>query len=179
MTNRFLTILICLGLPGWAMAQVSIKCNPGGLLFDQGSASIEVFPAYRIALQADAYWINAAERKSVAFSGYGAGISARYYLGTERRPSGLFLSPMAARQWLRFSDARSVDFEYSCTMLGAQAGYQREFFQVLVLEIGGGGWKGVGIPEFPQARGVNELYGEKFNWWLNISVGFVLWKPQE
>jgi hypothetical protein len=157
-----------------AQAQLVAKLNPLGLALETGSASVEYFLGRHFSAQIDGYWVPSAQREGTEFSGGGVGLSLRYYIGTDRRPTGLFVSPMVASLGASFQDLRGLRYQYGYTALGGQLGYQRSFGGLLTIELGVGAWQGLGI-EKQQTFGVGEYFGEGTNLWLNLGLGLLIW----
>lgn len=174
-----LLIFLCayVGTISPARAQLVVKANPGGLALGMGAGSVEYFVAQNFSAQADVYLIPGVVRDDIDYSGWGAGLSGRIYALAQQRPSGLFLSPFVARHWVSFEDVRSVEHRYSFTALGGQLGYQWSPFHWLTVEGGGGVWTGLDVPTLKQTFGVTDYYGNGLNWYLNLGLGIVLWKP--
>ncbi len=169
-------ILLCLTqLLGRADAQLTLKVNPGGLITGLGSAGIECFVGKRISGQLDGFFIRPTEKNGISFTGAGAGVSARYYVTSNQRPAGLFISPAVVEHWILFKDIRSVDHAYQYTALGGQIGYQAAHRKIITFEVAGGLWTGLNVPTITQAFGVKNYYGEGLNWWLNIGLGLIIW----
>lgn len=169
----FFAVTLCCCSP--VSAQLVAKVNPGGLLSGTGSGSLEWFVSRHFSVQLDGYLTPGATKGDTEFSGGGAGVSARYYLSAADRPTGLFVAPFVAQHWVAFDDARSVAYNYNFTALGGQVGYQLTFKKIMTVELGCGAWTGLNVPTFRQAFGVSDYYGEGLNFWLNASLGIVLW----
>ncbi|HMQ47997.1 MAG TPA: DUF3575 domain-containing protein [Saprospiraceae bacterium] len=150
-------------------AQNVLKVNPAGLLLNTGSASFERFINDNWSAQADAM-LHSAEVEGLQFSGFGVGLSLRYYLSERVRPGGLFVAPGAIFHFLSFEDIQRIDHDYSLPGLWLQLGHQWVLGGVLTLELGVGGQYGF-LSEIPNSPSTDAYFGDGFFPFGNIGLG--------
>lgn len=168
-TPRCIMWFFVLLFSGNISAQNVLKVNPAGLLLNTGSASFERFINDNWSAQADAM-LHQADVEGLQFSGFGFGLSLRYYLSERVRPGGLFVAPGIAFHLLSFEDIQRIDHDYSLPGLWLQVGHQWWIGSILTLELGAGGQYGF-LSEIPNSPSTDAYFGDGFFPFVNVGLG--------